>query len=370
MSTNNRIFDVVQAMSGQKNVIVIPRPYLKFFGSDQQAFPLAALLNQIVFWSGVDSSCGDGWFYKSHREMGADLEVLSEDQVLRLVGKIEKKYLAGIIETKSQKVNGTPTTHYRIIDSDALISKIFPPAMDSAKARNGKREAVESESQKCGMETAEPRKQCREVAESYLYTDLDADRDSQINKPSCQLAGPADGEEFISKKLTREATEVLQHLTNLTGVKFEPTDGNLQHIRARLRNETATKQDAMVVIEHLVGCWMGTKYSKGLNPGRIFSSDKFSSNLIAAKAWESAGRPDCKSTTPAIDIAGREEAYTNLIQLRRKPANRLEEIAKELAGKASFPGRLGEVAARATWRGIWSQAVAQASEEDSARIAS
>jgi hypothetical protein len=47
----SRIFDIVQSMSGQKNVIVLPRPYLLFFKEDQQAHALAAVLNNLVFWS-------------------------------------------------------------------------------------------------------------------------------------------------------------------------------------------------------------------------------------------------------------------------------------------------------------------------------
>lgn len=152
----SRIFDVVQSLSGQRNVIVIPRPYVRFFAGDQQAFVLGAILNQIVYWSGVESSAGEGWFYKSHKEMGDDLEGLSDDQVSRLTNKLCTKYFPGIIETKSRKVNGTPTMHYRV-NGDALIAKIFPSSLDSAKVRNQNRESAESESQKCGMDTAEVR---------------------------------------------------------------------------------------------------------------------------------------------------------------------------------------------------------------------
>ena len=78
----SRIFEIVQAMSGQKNCIVIPRPYIDF-SEDQQAFALAAVLNQLVFWSGK-SSRDDGWFYKGHQELAGEIG-LSEDQVQRVV---------------------------------------------------------------------------------------------------------------------------------------------------------------------------------------------------------------------------------------------------------------------------------------------
>src|SRR5476649_2647154 len=310
-----RTFDVVQSLSGQRNAIVIPRPYIRFFAGDQQAYVLGAILNQIVFWSGVDSSAGEGWFYKSHKEMGDDLEGLSEDQFSRLTNKLCTKYFPGIIETKNRKVNGTPTTHYRV-DGDALISKIFPSTLESAKVRNPKRESAESKSQKCETETAEARNDGnRESAESYLYTDHYTDQNKQIIKPSCPPAAPTDREEFISERLTREASEIVQHLSKLTSVTFELTDGNLQHIRARLRNGTATKTEMLVVVDHLVACWLGTKYARGLSPATIFTSEKFSSNLLAAKAWDAAGRPACSSdasasgTDATADTSERDAAY-------------------------------------------------------------
>ncbi len=130
------IFDVVQAMSGQKNVIVIPVPYLDFFKGDQQAHALSAILNQLVFWSGVSSSADDGWFYKSHEELAEEIHGLSgEEQARRLVDKLRKKYFPGVIETKTKKVNGTPVTHYKI-DGNKLISMIFPSISETSKVRN------------------------------------------------------------------------------------------------------------------------------------------------------------------------------------------------------------------------------------------
>ncbi|EJF21975.1 phage o protein family, partial [Citrobacter sp. A1] len=135
----SRIFDIVQSMSGQKNVIVLPRPYLLFFKDDQQAHALAAVLNNLVFWSAFGSE--DGWFYKTHKELGQEAGELTEDQTERLVKKIITKYLPGVFETCSKKVNGTPTKHYRM-DGDLLISLIFPEKSETVKVRNGKRESA------------------------------------------------------------------------------------------------------------------------------------------------------------------------------------------------------------------------------------
>ncbi|MGO2307068.1 MAG: replication protein 15 [Providencia sp.] len=177
------IFDVVQAMSGHKNVIVIPVPYLEFFKGDQQAHALAAVLNQLVFWSGISSSASEGWFYKSHEELADEIKGISgEEQARRLVDKLRKKYFPGIIETKTKKVNGTPVTHYKL-DGNALIAMIFPAISETSKVRNGNVESNESNRRKCGMETAEMQNHGNvEDADSYLYTDLNSDKNIQINK--------------------------------------------------------------------------------------------------------------------------------------------------------------------------------------------
>jgi len=70
-----------------------------------------------------------------------------------------------------------------------------------------------------------------------------------------------------------------------------------------------------------------------------------------------------------VDTSARDTAFINLVAQSRKPSNRIEEIAKAAAGKAGL-GRMNEVMARNAWKSIWTQAVAQASEEDLARIAS
>ncbi|SUW63270.1 Uncharacterised protein [Buttiauxella agrestis] len=70
-----------------------------------------------------------------------------------------------------------------------------------------------------------------------------------------------------------------------------------------------------------------------------------------------------------VDITERDTAFVRLVAQGKKPAGRVEELAKAAAGKAGL-GRMNEVMARASWKSIWTQAVTQASEEDLARIAS
>lgn len=131
---SNQVFDIVQAMSGQGNCITIPGPYLDFFAGDRQQHLLAAILNQLVFWSGK-SSLDDGWFYKEHAALAKEVRVLEGDVVRRAIYKITEQYLPGVIQEDTRQVNGTPKKHYRI-DQEELMHKIFPAILDSAQTPN------------------------------------------------------------------------------------------------------------------------------------------------------------------------------------------------------------------------------------------
>ncbi|HCI6398720.1 TPA: hypothetical protein NPO79_004303 [Klebsiella pneumoniae] len=198
---SNQVFEIVQAMSGQGNCITIPGPYLDFFAGDRQQHLLAAILNQLVFWSGK-SSLDDGWFYKEHAALAKEVRAKDGDVVRKAMFKITDQYLSDVIEEELRQVGGTPKKHYRI-DQEALISRIFPQILDSAQEPNGNKslkvmetaykpngngakaeskQVIESNGigsqaecirPKSRLETAhEPNPGIGSQAESYLYTDL------------------------------------------------------------------------------------------------------------------------------------------------------------------------------------------------------
>ena len=140
---SNQVFEIVQAMSGQGNCITIPGPYLDFFAGDRQQHLLAAILNQLVFWSGK-SSLDDGWFYKEHAALAKEVRVLEGDVVRRAIYKITEQYLPGVIQEDTRQVNGTPKKHYRI-DQEELMHKIFPAILDSAQTPNRNKQLKELE---------------------------------------------------------------------------------------------------------------------------------------------------------------------------------------------------------------------------------
>ncbi|EKN4866891.1 hypothetical protein FG443_004236, partial [Yersinia enterocolitica] len=208
----SRIFDVIQALSGQKNVIVIPAPYLDFFKGDQQAHMLGAILNQLVYWSGIPSSLNDGWFYKSYDELAGEIRGVTADQVRKATNKLISNYLPGVIETATRKVNGTPKKHYRL-DGDVLIAKIFPPAVEVAVLPNGNGSIDESKRQNSQIDSAEKPLGNGNEAESYLYTDQYTDHYLQIKKTTGQSPAATDPQPVDSLKIDYSAVLEAYHAT-------------------------------------------------------------------------------------------------------------------------------------------------------------
>lgn len=363
----SRIFEVVQAMSGQKNCIVIPGPYLDFFASDQQSFALAAVLNQLVFWTGK-SSQDDGWFYKTHEELAGELRGVSEDQVQRVVSKLRKKYLPGVIEVSTRKVNGTPKNHYRI-DGDKLIALIFPPAVESAESRNGKREVTESITQNHGMENAEVQEQSRDSAESYLYTDHYSDQNKQIIKPVGQLAEPADPQADDSLKIDYQAVLKTFHdtLPELPQV-IKVTEARRKVLRKLWKEYDLNIEKWGAYLRYIAKkCRWMLEDRPDTTSGKTWRKKDFD-YLISEKCYLSVKeeRANDLPKVERLDTTARDDAYLRIVTQRRKPRNEVETIAQRLAGSL---GRMTDYDARKAWVGIWANAVAQASENDLGRLA-
>ncbi|MDU3912251.1 conserved phage C-terminal domain-containing protein [Kluyvera ascorbata] len=281
----SQIFEIVQSLSGQRNCITIPVPYLDFFSGDQQAHALGAVLNQLVFWSGK-SDLNDGWFWKEHKEMAAEIHGVTEDQVQRLVKKICDRWLPGIVEKDQRQVNGTKKTHYRI-NGEALIEALFPSTPVPAESRNGKREVAEPIPQNRGTGNAEARNPNREVAESILYTDHYSDHHKQIINPSCPVAEQPDPEVVI----TDQAKIVLAHLNQTTGSRYQVCSSSLENIRARLR-ENFSVEDLCLVVDYKTADWRETDQAQYLRPATLFIPKNFPGYLQSATNWSAAGRPE------------------------------------------------------------------------------
>lgn len=116
MSTQKSMTDLIKRISGQANVLTIPRVYVDLCEGD---LPAALLLSQLTYWSGRQSR-PDGFIWKSYIEWQGEIG-LSSYQVKRSADKLQAR---GWIETKLKRADGSPTVHYRV-DFDALSKSII-----------------------------------------------------------------------------------------------------------------------------------------------------------------------------------------------------------------------------------------------------
>src|SRR3990172_12308713 len=103
MSNQQNIVKLIKAISGQANVLTIPRIYLDLLNNKHRA---ALLLSQCVYWSDRTKD-PEGWFYKTYAEWKKEL-ALNQHAV-----ETALKVLPWI-ETKIDRVNRTNKMHYRV----------------------------------------------------------------------------------------------------------------------------------------------------------------------------------------------------------------------------------------------------------------
>ena len=117
MSNQKEVINLIKSISGQANVLTIPRIFIDITGDHLSAL----FLSQCVYWSDKGKN---EWFYKSDREWEEEL-ALSAYQVRRI-----RNNLSEFLETKIKKAGGAPTTHYRIRFvhlSKSIVKKLNNP---------------------------------------------------------------------------------------------------------------------------------------------------------------------------------------------------------------------------------------------------
>lgn len=181
------------------------------------------------------------------------------------------------------------------------------------------------------------------------------------NNSSCQVHAEPD-----------QAQIVLEHFNKVTKSSYRDGKTTMGHIRARLA-EDYVAEDLILVTDYITAKWLNdAKMSDYLRPKTLFSPENCMEYFEKAQKWHEAGRPACVNgkwlkpgeVAVSIDPVERDEVFTQLFSTGWKPANRIQEIAKKMAGKSGL-GRLSEFAARSAWKGIWQKAAEQAAKEQS-----
>lgn len=115
MSAQNDFFELIKQISGQKNIVTVPRLFVKVTGDLTQA----VILSQCLYWSDK-SGRKDGFFYKTAEEFADEFGITAR-QVRYAADKLEE---AGLIITELHRANGSPTTHYKV-NVDQLTNSIL-----------------------------------------------------------------------------------------------------------------------------------------------------------------------------------------------------------------------------------------------------
>ena len=97
------INSLIKNLSGQANILTIPRIYIDLVGDIKSAL----FLSQCVYWSDRSNNV-DGWFYKSASEWFDEIH-LTYKEIMRIT-----LTLNNYLDTKVSRVNSAPTTHYRV----------------------------------------------------------------------------------------------------------------------------------------------------------------------------------------------------------------------------------------------------------------
>lgn len=165
--------------------------------------------------------------------------------------------------------------------------------------------------------------------------------DPSDKKPSCPVAPQPDPEVVI----TDLAKDVLTHLNQITGSRFQVCKTSLEHIRARLR-EGFTPEEMMLVIDYSKEKWgSDIKMAEYLRPTTLFLPSNFPGYLQSATRWSAAGRPRCVGgkwqTKREKDAARGSMGGNSCHELADVPVNeqhRKEAFERYMAGEQATPG--------------------------------
>ena len=124
--TNNKdqILSIIKSISGQANILTVPRMFVALTGDTT----LAIMLSQLIYWSDRTTR-SDGFVYKSAADWA--IEVGASSYSVRKFNQLP------LIETKIIKANGSPTTHYRVRFDDLINWFCRNQQMDLLKSTNG-----------------------------------------------------------------------------------------------------------------------------------------------------------------------------------------------------------------------------------------
>jgi len=190
----------------------------------------------------------DGWLSRTQRRQG-------------------NRNASNIYQLNVAKLQAAALSH--LSDSDTSKS-------DASKSDPSKFEVSESS-----------KKGAFDPSESGGDPSVKSKHDPSDKKLSCQVAEQPDPAVVI----TDQAKQVLSHLNQTTGSRYQVCKSSLENIRARLA-DGFTPEELLLVVDYSVEKWgSDLKMAEYLRPSTLFLPSKFPGYLQSASKWDSAGRP-------------------------------------------------------------------------------
>ena len=365
----SNLYNAVREFSGQRNVVVIQRPYVLMVGGD---YNLAAVLSQLVFLSGLTTR-DDGWFYKKYDELANELSLTAE-QVRYAVTKLKRKFPA-VVFTKVKMAAGVPTVHYRI-DGDELMKHMFALGSDASDEgadpvgngnfnvsstnnellEQGASEEIHNPNRKGSqMEMGNSPDGNGKIPDSLdlgtvpkSITDLHTDTDKQIQKTIGQPKADPSSTQINYQAVVDAYHELLPEMPRIELL----TDERRQKLHSLWRKFELTEGKWGAYLRYISKhCRWMLEDRPDARSGQTWRRKNFD-YLITEKCFLSV-REERANDLPKAAGANldAEESFTRLVASRCKPRNEMERKAQSAAFSAGL-GKLNQFAALASWRQI------------------
>lgn len=234
-----------------------------------------AIMARLADYSNDDGVCWPS-IETIARQLGA-----GESTVRTAIGKLEQD--GWLSRQQRRKGNRNASNVYQL-----NVAKLQAAAFshlsesDTSKSDGSNSDTSKSDASKSGKNGG------FHPSESEGDPSVNSTTDPSDNKnPSCQVAAQPDREIV----LTDLAIEVLNHLNQVSGSRFQKSRSSLENIRARLR-EGYSVSDLKLVIDLKHEHWHeNDKQYQYMRPETLFRPSKFEGYLQSATRWEAKGRP-------------------------------------------------------------------------------
>lgn len=234
-----------------------------------------AIMARLADYSNDDGVCWPS-IETIARQLGA-----GESTVRTAIGKLEQD---GWLSRQQRRKGNRNASNVYQLNVQKLQAAAFShlSESDTSKSDGSNSDTSKSDASKSG------KKGGFHPSESGGDPSVNSTTDPSDNKnPSCQVAAQPDREIV----LTDLAIEVLTHLNQVSGSRFQKSRSSLENIRARLR-EGYSVSDLKLVIDLKHEHWHeNDKQYQYMRPETLFRPSKFEGYLQSATRWEAKGRP-------------------------------------------------------------------------------